>query len=152
MACLRGASIPARRGVGKGGDASLGLFPTFGRVTYRLTNVHEIQIVGYVYRGVLGFSGEDVICSWARVVSSPRAFDAGCGWRVERGGGGTEDIGKLYVFLKVSPVGGLAVDAARARLAAVRRCPHGSALVGTTTNQTGFPLELVGVSKGPADA
>jgi hypothetical protein len=120
------------------------LFGTSAEVRYRLTNGDEVQLVVFVYPGERNPS---LGCGWTRLVSSPRALDCQANWL---SGAVT---GKAHIQLRVFPAPASASgQTARARSAVVRRCLQGSALIGTTSNQTGVPLKLVSVSHGPADA
>jgi hypothetical protein len=120
------------------------LFGTSAEIRYRLTNGDEVELTVFVYPGERNPS---LACGWTQVVSSPRAFDCKAHWV---SGAVT---GKAQVQLRVFPVAaGASARASQVRSTAVRRCLHRSALIGTTDNQTGVPLKLVGVSHRPADA
>jgi len=85
-------------------------------------------------------------CGWTEVVSSPRAYDCAVNW--VSGGVNGEGVIELRVF----PVRrAAAADAEPLRSAAARRCRDRSALIGTTTNETGVPLRLVSVGYGAPD-
>jgi hypothetical protein len=132
---------PRMSGRWKVGDV---LFGTSAKIRYRLTNGDEVELTVFVYPGERNPS---LACGWTIVVSSPRAFDCKANWV---SGAVT---GKAQIRLAVFPIGHeVRHGAEQARSAVAGRCFHGSALVGTTTNQTGVPLELVGASHGPADA
>jgi hypothetical protein len=136
-----GSVQPGKAGHWRVGDV---LFGTSAEIRYRLTNGDEVELIVFVYPGE---RNPALACGWTRVVSSPRALDCAANWI---SGAVT---GKAHIQLRVFPVPGrVSVQAARARSAVVRKCLHGSALVGTTINQTGVRLELIGVSHGPADA
>lgn len=121
-----------------------GIFGTSAEVRYRLTNGDEVRLTVFVYPGERNPS---LACGWTIVVSSPRAFDCRANWI---SGGVT---GKAHIQLRIFPVpASMSVRAARARSSVERKCLHGSALVGTTTNQTRVPLKLVSVTHGPSDA
>ena len=120
------------------------LFGTSAVIRYRLTNGDEVQLTAFVYPGERNPS---LACGWTQVVSSPRAFDCRANWV---SGAVT---GKADVELRVFPVAASAsVRAAQVRPTVVRRCAHGSALIGRTTNRTGLSLKLVSISHGRADA
>ena len=120
------------------------LFGTSAKVRYRFTNGDEVELIVFVYPGE---RNPALACGWTQVASSPRAFDCKANWV---SGAVT---GKAHVQLRIFPVPTSAsVQPAQADSAVVGRCLHGSALIGTTTNQAGLPLTLVSVSPGPADA
>lgn len=120
------------------------IFGTSAEVRYRFTNGDEVRLTVYVYPGERNPS---LACGWSIVVSSPRALDCQANWV---SGAVT---GKAHIQLKIFPVRAImSARAARARSATGRSCPHGSALIGTTTNQTRVPLQLVSVSRGTSDA
>lgn len=120
-----------------------GLFGSSAEVRYRFTNGDEVRLTVFVYPGE---RNPALACGWTIVASSPRAFDCQANWV---SGGVT---GKAHIQLRVFPVpASRGVHATRARSAIGRRCLHGSALIGTTTNQTRVPLKLVSVRQGPSD-
>lgn len=120
------------------------LFGTSAQVRYRFTNGDEVSLTVFVYPGERNPS---LACGWTIVVSAPQAFDCKATWV---SGGVT---GKAHIQLRVFPVpASISVHAARARWATRRGCLHGSALIGTTTNQTRVPLKLVSVRRGTSDA
>lgn len=148
-----GSVQPHSSGHWKVGDV---LFGTSVKIRYRLTNGDEVELNVFVYPGE---RNPTLSCGWTQVVSSPRAFDCRASWV---SGGVT---GKAKIQLQIFPVGGCVRNegtgvpvcysvrhAAQSRSAAARKCLHRSALIGTTTNQTGVPLTLVSVSHGKADA
>jgi hypothetical protein len=136
-----GSIKPGATGHWKVGDA---LFGTSAEVRYRLENGDEVELTVFVYPGERNPS---LSCGWTRVVSSPRAYDCKANWV---SGAVT---GKAHIQLRVFPAPPSAsVPSTQAGSALARRCLHGSALIGTTTNQTGVSLKLVSVSHGSADA
>lgn len=138
-----GSPKPGTQDHWKFGD---GFFATTVKVRYRLTNGDQVEVNASTYPAYfLGAASPTLSCGWTEVVSSPRAFDCRADW----GPGASSGFGTIQV--QVVPFPALARYAARARPTAVRRCRRGSALIGTTSNQTGVPLELVAVSHGAAD-
>jgi hypothetical protein len=136
-----GSVQPHSSGHWKVGD---NFFGTSVKIRYRLTNGDEVELNVVVTR-----LEETLTCGWTQVVSSPRAYDCSAGWRVTPFGGS----GRTQIQLEVFPVGArVRHTTMRARSAVVRRCLHGSELIGTTTNQTGVRLRLVSVRHGRADA
>jgi hypothetical protein len=136
-----GSVQPGQTGHWKVGDF---LFGTSAEIRYRFPNGDEVELTVFVYPGERNPS---LACGWTQLVSSPRAFDCRANWVF---GAVT---GKAHVELRVFPVAASAsVQAPHVRSKVVRRCAHGSALIGTTINRTRLPLKLVHVSHGPADA
>jgi hypothetical protein len=124
------------------------LFSTDVTIRYRLDNGDQVELHALAEKGN---RSAPLSCGWTTVVSSPRAFDCAANW--ESGGVTGEGVIRLRVFPAARRV---SADVAQANIpvstAAARSCPTRSALIGTTTNHTGVPLQLLSASRGSADA
>jgi hypothetical protein len=144
-----GDQHPGSIQAGKTGQWKVGdfLFGTSAEIRYRFPNGDEVQLTVFVYPGERNPS---LGCGWTQLISSPRAFDCKANW-VSGAVTGKANV-ELRVFPVSLPPASASVHAMQARPTVARRCPHASALIGTTTNKTRLPLRLVSVSHGPADA